>query len=82
MNPGGVFGRILAAAIFICTGAMPALAQPRQATKGDQKPDPAAQAQAAAQQPEIQTLVRFADAAMSGQPAPSDCPILFQNDFL
>ena len=80
--PGGVSGRILAAAIFICSGAIPALAQPRQATKGDQKPDPAAQAQAAAQQQEIQTLVRVADAAMSGQPAPSDFPIQFQNDFL
>jgi hypothetical protein len=45
------------------------------------KPDPG-QAQAMAQQQEIQTLVRLADAAMSGQPAPTDFPIQFQNDFL
>src|SRR5262245_44136238 len=50
--------------------------------KGDQKPDAASQAQAQAQQQEIQNLVRIADAAMSGQPAPSDFPIQFQNDFL
>ena len=50
--------------------------------KAEPKPDPAAQAQAAAQQQEIQTLVRVADAAMSGQPAPTDFPIQFQNDFL
>jgi hypothetical protein len=50
--------------------------------KADQKADPAAQAKAQAEQQEIQTLVRVADAAMSGQPAPSDFPIQFQNDFL
>lgn len=50
--------------------------------KGDQKADAAGQAQAQAQQQEIQNLVRIADAAMSGQPAPSDFPIQFQNDFL
>jgi hypothetical protein len=50
--------------------------------KADQKPDPAAQAKAQAEQQEIQTLVRVADAAMSGQPAPTDFPIQFQNDFL
>src|SRR5204862_5612524 len=33
-------------------------------------------------QQEIQTLVRVADAAMSGQPAPAEFPIQFQNDFL
>jgi hypothetical protein len=35
-----------------------------------------------AQQQEVQALVHVADAAMSGQPAPSDFPIQFQNDFL
>jgi hypothetical protein len=51
--------------------------------KGDQKPaDAASQAQAQAQQQEIQNLVRIADAAMSGQPAPTDFPVQFQNDFL
>ena len=50
--------------------------------KGDQKADAASQAQAQAQQQEIQSLVRIADAAMSGQPAPTDFPIQFQNDFL
>lgn len=52
----------------------------------NQRPDPAAasaaQAKALAEQQEIQTLVRVADAAMSGQPAPADFPIQFQNDFL
>ena len=77
--PGGVIGRMLAAVMVVCTGALPAAGQPRQAP---QKPDPGAQAQAMAQQQEIQTLVRVADAAMSGQQAPSDFPIQFQNDFL
>jgi hypothetical protein len=81
--PGGVVLRVMTAAVIICTGAMPALGQSRQAPKADQKPDSAAgQAQAQAQQQEIQTLVRVADSAMSGQPAPSDFPIQFQNDFL
>ena len=79
--PGGVFGRTLAAAVFVCTGMVPAVGQSRQAPRGDQKPD-AGQAQAAAQQQEIQTLVRVADAAMSGQQAPSEFPIQFSNDFL
>jgi hypothetical protein len=46
----------------------------------DRKPDQAAQAQAQSQ--EVQALVRLADAAMTGQQAPSDFPIQFQNDFL
>src|SRR5687768_11002676 len=58
----------------------------RPSPRTDQKPDPAAasaaQAKALAQQQEIQTLVRVADSAMSGQPAPADFPIQFQNDFL
>jgi hypothetical protein len=80
--PGGVFGRILAAAILICTGALPAIGQSRPAPNNGQKPDPAAQAQAMAQQQEIQQLVRVADAAMSGQQAPAEFPIQFQHDFL
>ena len=69
-----------AAVMVVSTSALTVAAQPRQAP--NQKPDQAAQAQAMAQQQEIQTLVRVADAAMSGQPAPSDFPIQFQNDFL
>jgi hypothetical protein len=69
-----------AAALLVSTSALTVAAQPRQAS--NQKPEPAAQAQAMAQQQEIQNLVRIADAAMSGQPAPSDFPIQFQNDFL
>lgn len=80
--PGSMLVRVFVAGMFVCTGALPALGQPRQAPKGDQKPDAAGQAQAMAQQQEIQSLVRVADAAMSGQPAPSDFPIQFQNDFL
>jgi hypothetical protein len=68
--------------VFLCTGALSAAGQPRQAPKGDQKPDAAAQAQAMAQQQEIQSLVRVADTAMSGQQAPSEFPIQFQNDLL
>jgi hypothetical protein len=52
------------------------------APKTDQKPDAAAQAQAAAQQQEVQTAVHLADAAMSGQSAPADIPIQLQSDFL
>jgi hypothetical protein len=52
----------------------------------DKKPDPkkadAGAAQAQAQAEEVQNLVRLADAAMTGQQAPSDFPIQFQNDFL
>ena len=47
------------------------------------KPDPKAEQSAAqAQQQEYSAVVRLADAAMSGQSAPSDFPIQFQNDFL
>jgi hypothetical protein len=78
---GGMFLRVMAAGMFICAGALPALGQPRQAAKGDQKPDSAGLT-AAAQQQEIQALVRVADGVMSGQPAPADFPIQFHNDFL
>ena len=50
----------------------------------DKKPDPKKPdtAAAQAQSEEVQSLVRLADAAMTGQQAPSDFPIQFQNDFL
>jgi len=48
----------------------------------DPKPDAAAQAAAMAQQQEFQTVVRVADAAMSGTATPADFPIQFQNDYL
>jgi hypothetical protein len=50
----------------------------------DKKPDPkkADTAAAQAQSEEVQSLVRLADAAMTGQQVPSDFPIQFQNDFL
>ena len=67
--------------LSIACGALVSAQRP-----ADPKPDPAAaaaaQAKAQAEQQEIQTLVRVADAAMSGQPAPSAFPIQFQNDFL
>jgi hypothetical protein len=47
--------------------------------KPDQKKDAAAQQ---AQAEEVQNLVRIADSAMTGQQAPADFPIQFQNDFL
>lgn len=68
------------AAVALATGVMAAGAQDKK--DKNQKPDAAAQAQALAQQQEIQALVRLADAAMAGQPAPSDFPMQFQNDFI
>src|SRR3982751_4546195 len=73
--------RVAVVAGFVVLMGTLGLAEQRTAAK-DQKPDPGAQAQAAAQQQEVQTLVRLADAAMSGQQAPADFPIQFQNDFL
>lgn len=82
VSPQGCsLSRVLVAAVlsFTCV-TVPSAQKP--AAKPDPKPDPAVQAQAMAQQQEIQTLVRVADTAMSGQPAPADFPIQFQNDFL
>ena len=79
--PGIVLRRMFVTGVFMSATALTLAAQPRQQTS-NQKPDAAAQAQAMAQQQEIQSLVRIADTAMSGQPAPSDFPIQFQNDFL
>jgi hypothetical protein len=67
---------LLAVAVMSCATVASAQKPP---AKPDQK---AADAAAIAQQQEIQGLVRVADAAMSGQAAPSDFPIHFQNDFL
>ena len=71
---------LLTAALPFTCGAM--VFGQRPAPAAAQKPDAAAQAQAQAEQQEIQTLVRIADAAMTGQPAPAEFPIQFQNDFL
>ena len=73
--------RVLAAAVLSVTCGTLVLAQQKPAPK-DAKADAAAQAAAQAQQQEIQNLVRIADAAMSGQQAPAEFPIQFQNDFL
>jgi hypothetical protein len=67
---------LLTIAVMSCGTVLSAQKPP---AKPDQK---AADAATLAQQQEIQALVRVADAAMSGQPAPSDFPIQFQNDFL
>lgn len=78
---GSWFLRVLltAALPFTC-GAIVFGQRPAQAPVT--KPDAAAQAQAQAEQQEIQSLVRIADAAMTGQQPPADFPIQFQNDFL
>ena len=70
--------RVLGAGVLAvaCTTMVGAAQRPAQGK--DQKPDPVA----AAQQQEIQALVRTADAAMSGQSAPADFTIQFRNDFL
>jgi hypothetical protein len=82
---GSWFARVFVVTVLSVTGGTLVSAQ-RPAAKADQKPDPAAAAAAAAQaqaeQQEIQSLVRAADAAMSGQTVPSDFPIQYQNDFL
>jgi hypothetical protein len=77
--------RVLTVAVLSLTGGTLMSAQ-RPAPKADPRTDPAAaaaaQAKAMAEGQEIQALVRVADAAMTGQPAPADFPIQFQNDFL
>jgi hypothetical protein len=69
--------RVLTAVLLVAVGTpwVPSLLAQK---KGEQKPDPAAQAQAQ----EYQALSRVADVAMSGQAAPSDFPIQFHDDFL
>jgi hypothetical protein len=61
---------VVVAAAFVCGTAY----------AGTQKKDDKKQQEA--QQREAQALVKAVDAAVSGQPAPSDIPIQFQNDFL
>jgi len=81
--PGGRVGlQVLAAGVLSVACGTLVLADQRPQPAKDQKPDAASQAVAAAQQQEIQSLLRTADAAMSGQPAPADFPIQFRNDFL
>jgi len=65
-------------AVIALSGTM-ALAQNQNQPKPQDKN---AQAPSQAQAQEIQELVRVADAAMTGQQAPADFPIQFQNDFL
>jgi hypothetical protein len=84
--PGGSwFARVCGVTVLCVTCGVLVSAQ-KPAAKADQKPDPAAGApsapQAQAEQQEIQSLVRVADSAMSGQTGPSDFPIQYQNDFL
>jgi hypothetical protein len=70
-----------AAALLVC---VPAFASGAGRQKPDDKAtqakaiDPAVQAQVE----QMQSLVRLTDSAMQGQPAPSDFPIQFQNDFI
>src|SRR3954468_5375098 len=69
---------LVVGAMLVALAGVAARAE-RQDHKPDQKqPDAASQAQAQ----EVQSLVRVADAAMTGQQVPSDFPIQFQNDFL
>src|SRR4051794_9100809 len=69
---------LVVGAMLVALAGVAARAE-RQDHKPDQKqPDTASQAQAQ----EVQSLVRVADAAMTGQQVPSDFPIQFQNDFL
>jgi hypothetical protein len=76
------FTRVAAAVLVFALADRTLANAQKPPAKGDQKPDAAAQAKAQAEQQEIQTLVRIADAAMSSQSAPADFPIQFQNDFL
>ena len=83
LSPGGIgVVRGISAGLFVMALLTAGLQAQKNAPKPDPKVDAAAQAQAMAQQQEIQTLVRLADSAMSGQTAPADFPIQFQNDFL
>jgi hypothetical protein len=71
------FSRFTAGALLCACASTVVFAQ--KPSKADQKAEAAA---AQAQQQEYAAVVRLADTAMSGQPAPSDFPIQFQNDFL
>jgi hypothetical protein len=68
----------IAAAAVLCACAS-TIVFAQKPSKADQKAEAAA---AQAQQQEYATVVRLADTAMAGQPAPSDFPIQFQNEFL
>jgi hypothetical protein len=76
----GLSGWLLGVVVTFSVG-MNATAHSRQdQSKPQEKKPDTPQSQAEAQ--EIQGLVRVADAAMTGQQAPADFPIEFQNDFL
>ena len=81
--PGGSwFARVGLVTVLGVTCGVFVSAQKPAAQKSDPAASAAAAAQAQAEQQEIQSLVRVADSAMSGQAAPSDFPIQYQNDFL
>jgi hypothetical protein len=83
LSLGRIGVRVFAAGVFSVGLATLAGADQRPAPASkDLKPDPAVAAAAAAQQQEIQALLKTADTAMSGQVAPADFPIQLQNDFL
>lgn len=69
-----VVGGVALSALLV----VPLLARSQDKKPDQKQPDPASQAQAQ----DVQSLVRIADAAMTGQQVPSDFPIQFQNDFL
>jgi hypothetical protein len=67
------------ALVMVCAPAGVWGAPPQAQTPAPPKgADPAMQAQVQ----QMQALVRLTDAAMMGQPAPSDFPVEFQNDFI
>lgn len=76
----GVARLVVAGALSVAWGTF-ALAQKAPA-KGDQKPDPAAAAQAQAERQEVETVVHAADGAMSTGQASGEIPIAVQTDFL
>jgi hypothetical protein len=76
----GLMRTLTTAALALTCGAIVSAQRP--APPAAQKSDPSASAQAQAEQQEIQSLLRIADAAMTGQAAPADFPIQFQHDFL
>ena len=78
--PRAVSAAVLAAVMGASPSAAPQNGVSKDRDKNTQAPadTPAMQAQVA----QMQALVRLTDAAMIGQPAPSDFPIQFQNDFI
>jgi len=75
---GGVARVMMAGAMVVVCGTIASAQRP---AKPDPKADAAAAAQQQAQNQEIQTVYHMADAAMAGQ-TPADFPIQLQTDFL